>query len=45
MVLLHYKKTEHNQFLFETTLGQSINDLINELTESTHFQPKELISQ
>lgn len=34
MVLLHYKKTEHNQFLYETTADQSIDETIKQLTLS-----------
>lgn len=31
MVLLHYKKTDHNQFLYETTGNRSIGEIIDEL--------------
>ena len=34
MVLLHYKKTDHNQFLYETSGNRLIDDVINELVES-----------
>jgi uncharacterized protein YndB with AHSA1/START domain len=33
MVLLHYKKTEHNQFLFETTVNAPVEKVIEELVE------------
>lgn len=33
MVLLHYKKTETNQFLYETKASSSIDDLIKELID------------
>jgi hypothetical protein len=31
MVLLHYKKTDHNQFLFQTTADQLVGDIIFQL--------------
>lgn len=31
MVLLHYKKSDHNQFLFQTTADRYIGDIMNEL--------------
>jgi hypothetical protein len=31
MVLLHYKKTDHNQFLFESAGNRLIADIIDEL--------------
>jgi hypothetical protein len=31
MVLLHYKKTDHNQFLFQTTGDQLVGDIIVQL--------------
>ena len=34
MVVLHFKKTEGNEFLFETTTAISIDDLTVELCES-----------
>jgi len=33
MVVLHYKKTDLNQFLFETHCGIKTEDLLNELCE------------
>ena len=35
MVLLHYKKTDHNQFLYQTTADRLVADIIDELVEST----------
>jgi len=34
MVVLHYKKTDLNQFLYETHSQVKIDDLINEVCES-----------
>ena len=34
MVVLHLKKTELNQFLYETYCGIKCEDLLNELCES-----------
>jgi hypothetical protein len=34
MVQLHYKKTEHNQFLYDTTVNAPIEDVIRNLVES-----------
>lgn len=34
MVLLHYKKTDHNQFLYETVGTRQVADVIDELVES-----------
>lgn len=34
MVVLHYKKTDLNQFLFETHTAIPVDDLVNELCES-----------
>ena len=40
MVILHYKKTELNQFLYETTVEISIDELIKELREERkYYQP------
>ena len=33
MVVLHYKKTDLNQFLFETYTAIKVQDLLNELCE------------
>jgi hypothetical protein len=35
MVLLHYKKTEMNQFLYETPANTPIEIIIKEMTESS----------
>jgi hypothetical protein len=37
MVLLHYKKTDHNQFLYETIGNRIVTDIIDELVESTNL--------
>ena len=29
MVLIHYKKTDHNQFLYETTATRTVGDIVN----------------
>lgn len=34
MVVLHYKKTDLNSFLYETHAEVKIDDLINEVCES-----------
>ncbi len=34
MVILHYKKTDLNQFLMETHTGIPIEDLLNDVCES-----------
>ncbi len=34
MVLIHYKKTDFNQFLFETTVNIPVDELIKQLVES-----------
>ena len=34
MVVLHLKKTDLNQFLYETYCGIKVEDLLNELCES-----------
>ena len=31
MVILHYKKTDLNQFLYETHAGAKVEDIIDEL--------------
>ena len=33
MVILHYKKTELNQFIYETSVEISVDELIKELRE------------
>lgn len=38
MVLLHYKKTEHNQFLYETTVNSPIEKVIDELVEVSNLR-------
>lgn len=38
MVLLHYKKTDHNQFLFETLGTRPIGEIIDELVESKPWE-------
>lgn len=37
MVLIHYKKSEQNQFLYTTTLLTSIDQLIKEIVTSMLF--------
>ena len=37
MVLLHYKKTDHNQFLYEVQGGTRIADIISQLVESIPY--------
>lgn len=37
MVLLHFKKTEGNEFLYESTMAISIDQLLEELVESKFF--------
>ena len=37
MVKIHYKKTETNQFLYDTTVTINIDQLIKELVESFGF--------
>ena len=37
MVVLHYKKTDLNQFLFEIASSIKVEDLLNELCESKLF--------
>jgi hypothetical protein len=34
MVLLHYKKADHNQFLYETTGNRHVGEIIDELVLS-----------
>jgi hypothetical protein len=34
MVLLHYKKTDHNQFLYEVAGARLVGELQDELVES-----------
>lgn len=34
MVVLHFKKTEGNEFLYETTMMITIDQLLGELVES-----------
>jgi hypothetical protein len=34
MVILHYKKSDHNQFLYETTGNRMVGEIIDELVES-----------
>ena len=34
MVVLHYKKTDLNQFLYETHCDVKVDDLVNEICES-----------
>jgi hypothetical protein len=34
MVILHYKKTDLNQFLMETHTGIKIEDLLNDVCDS-----------
>lgn len=38
MVLLHYKKTEHNQFLYETKVSIPVEQIINELVEVNNLR-------
>ena len=40
MVVLHYKKTDLNQFLYETHSQVKIDDLINEVCESKYLNIK-----
>ena len=35
MVLLHYKKTDHNQFLYEAPAATPVNELLQALVDST----------
>lgn len=35
MVLLHYKKTDHNQFLYELPGDTLVEQVVDELVEST----------
>ena len=39
MVLIHFKKTENNQFLYETPASAQTNDLISELVFGTLHIP------
>ena len=38
MVLLHFKKTEGNQFLYETTTAIPVDDLVNEICEVNNLR-------
>ena len=38
MVILHYKKTDLNQFLYETHAGVKVEDLIDELCKGKKFK-------
>ena len=38
MVVLHYKKTDLNQFLYETHTGIKIEDLIQDVCESKYYE-------
>jgi len=38
MVILHLKKTDLNQFLYETYCGIKCEDLLNELCESKYYR-------
>jgi len=40
MVLLHFKRTEGNQFLYETTTATSVDDLVVELCELNNLRNK-----
>lgn len=37
MVVLHYKKTDLNQFLYETNTSIKIEQLLNEVCESKYI--------
>lgn len=37
MVLLHYKKIDHNQFLYETTATKEVGEIVQELAESISY--------
>lgn len=43
MVQLHFKKTEGNEFLYDTTMPTSIDQLLEELCESKSHAIKFLI--
>ena len=43
MVVLHYKRSEQNQFLYETTTSTRVEDLIDQLCRSTALFPLTLI--
>lgn len=36
MVLLHYKKTDHNQFLYEVPGDSRVADVVDQLVKSTN---------
>lgn len=38
MVLLHFKRSDQNQFLYETTTAVAIDKLVEELVASKLFQ-------
>jgi len=40
MVLLHFKRTEGNQFLYETTTATRVEDLVVELCELNNLRNK-----
>jgi len=40
MVLLHFKRTEGNQFLYDTTTSTSVDDLVQELCELNNLRNK-----
>jgi len=40
MVLLHFKRTDHNQFLYETVTSISIDKLVVELVDINNMRLK-----